>query len=96
MRDLTLNEVNYIAGGIDSNNMSGMDRYFANYAEYAGMSAGLITGPFLALGTAVAAAVYYCIYTPLYYIAYGVAIAAQYTANSIYNAGSYVVNKVSG
>ncbi len=95
MRELSLNELDIIHGGTTFEDMSGWERFWAAYAPAAGASAGYFSGPVLALLAGVGAAVYYLIYTPLYYVAYGTAVAVGTIASGIYAAGAGIGNMLS-
>ncbi|MGD9591589.1 MAG: hypothetical protein AB7V32_03620 [Candidatus Berkiella sp.] len=96
MRELLIEELSYVSGGTSLENMSGWDMFWTSYAGAAGVSAGVVSGPFLAVGAGVGAALYYLIYTPLYYIAYAGYVVASSIASGIYQGGAAVKSMLAG
>lgn len=96
MRELLIKELSYVSGGTSFENMSGWDMFWASYATASGMSAGVVSGPFIAVGAGVGAALYYLIYTPLYYIAYAGYMVISSVASGIYQGGAAVKSTLAG
>ena len=84
MRNLKIDEMNLVSGG-ESFEASSYDVFWKSFSQASGWGAGYILSIPMAAGMIVYGAAYYAIYTPIYYVGYGIGSGCSYVYDAIVN-----------